>query len=238
MLVKTIGLIGGLSWESTSVYYSYINRYVQQKLGGIHSAKCLIYSFDFEDVAALQRAGKWDEATDKMIKAAKCLEHGGAELIVICTNTMHLMADEIQRACNIPVIHIVESVIKEIKKEKITKVGLLGTKFTMEQTFYRNLLEQESIDVFIPNEKQREDVHNIIFHELCRGEFRASSKSVYLDIIDQLAQQGAEGIILGCTEIPLLINQEDTAVPLFDTTHIHAKSVADFALNLVDVGNR
>ncbi|WP_223702166.1 aspartate/glutamate racemase family protein [Sutcliffiella deserti] len=234
--MKTIGLIGGLSWESTSVYYSYINRYVQQKLGGIHSAKCLIYSFDFEDIAALQRKGEWDKATDKMIKAAKCLEHGGAELIVICTNTMHLVADEIQRACKIPVIHIVESVIKEIKKQNITKIGLLGTKFTMEQTFYRRLLEQQNIDVLIPNVKQREDVHNIIFDELCRGEFSASSKSVYLDIINQLVQQGAEGIILGCTEIPLLISQEDTPIPLFDTTHIHAKNVVDLALNLDEVG--
>ncbi len=228
--MKTIGLIGGLSWESTSVYYSYINRYVQDRLGGLHSAKCLIYSFDFEDIAALQRQGEWEKATEKMIKAAKCLEHGGAELLVICTNTMHLMADDIQDACTIPVIHIVDAVGKEINKQNVTKVGLLGTKFTMEQPFYRNLLEQQGIEVIIPNEAEREAIHTIIFDELCKGDFKASSKNVYVNVINQLVEEGAEGIILGCTEIPLLINQQDTAVPLFDTTHIHAKTVVDVAL--------
>jgi aspartate racemase len=229
--LKTIGLIGGLSWESTSVYYSYINRYVQRELGGIHSAKCLIYSFDFEEIASLQRIGDWETATKKMLQAAKCLENGGAELIVICTNTMHLMADSIKKACNIPLVHIVDCVVNEIKKQNISKVGLLGTKFTMEQSFYKELLNQHDIDVLIPNQKERQVIHDVIFGELCRGDFQKSSKQVYIDIVNKLVEKGAEGIILGCTEIPLLINQNDTSIPLFDTTIIHANKAAKIALS-------
>ncbi|MDF2854506.1 MAG: racemase [Neobacillus sp.] len=229
--MKTIGLIGGLSWESTSVYYSYINRYVQQELGGIHSAKCLIYSFDFEEIAALQREGDWETATKKMVQAAKFLENGGAELIVICTNTMHLMADDIKQACNIPVVHIVDCVVNEIKKQNMSKVGLIGTKFTMEQSFYKGLLNTNDIEVLIPSQKERKVIHDVIFAELCKGEFKTTSKQAYLDIINKLVENGAEGIILGCTEIPLLINQSDTSFPLFDTTFIHANKVAEIALS-------
>jgi aspartate racemase len=228
--LKTIGLIGGMSWESTSVYYSYINRYVQQELGGIHSAKCLIYSFDFEEIAALQRAGDWDAATEKMLVAAKCLEAGGAELIVICTNTMHLMADAIKKAVRIPLIHIVDCVIEEIKKQNLSKVGLLGTRFTMEQSFYKDLLNQHHIEVVIPDQKERQIVHDVIFSELCRGECKESSRQDYINIINSLVVKGAEGIILGCTEIPLLITQKDTDVPLFDTTYLHATKASEFAL--------
>lgn len=235
--MKTIGLIGGLSWESTSVYYSYINRFVQQELGGIHSAKCLLYSFDFEEIAALQRAGEWETATTKMVEAAKCLENGGADLIVICTNTMHLMADDISKACKIPLVHIADCVVNEIKKQNISKVGLLGTKFTMEQTFYKEILKANGIEVFIPNQYDRQVIHDVIFGELCRGELKYSSKQAYIEIINKLAEEGAEGIILGCTEIPLLINQNDTTIPLFDTTFIHANKAAEFALKDVLVKN-
>lgn len=228
--MKTIGLIGGMSWESTSVYYSYINRLVQEKLGGIHSARCLLYSFDFEEIAALQRSGNWEKATEKMIEAASFLETGGADCIVICTNTMHLMAEDLQKACRIPVIHIVECAVEEIKKQGIDSVGLLGTRFTMEQPFYKKILEANGIEVLVPEEGDRELVHEVIFEELCRGEFKGESKTAYLDIIHRLEKKGAQGIILGCTEIPLLISQEDCRLPLFDTTFIHASKAVKFAL--------
>ncbi|MCA1041773.1 aspartate/glutamate racemase family protein [Bacillus infantis] len=229
--MKTIGLIGGMSWESTSVYYSYINRLVQKELGGLHSARCLLYSFDFEEIAALQRSGDWEMATEKMIEAAKFLEKGGADCIVICTNTMHLMAEDLQKACKIPVIHIVECAVEEIKKQGIDSVGLLGTKFTMEQPFYKKILEKNGIEVLVPEEEDRELVHEVIFGELCRGEFKGESKTAYLDIINRLEKKGAQGIILGCTEIPLLISQEDCRLPLFDTTFIHASKAVRFALS-------
>jgi aspartate racemase len=229
--MKTIGLIGGMSWESTSVYYSYINRLVQNELGGLHSARCLLYSFDFEEIAALQRSGDWEMATEKMIEAAKFLEKGGADCIVICTNTMHLMAEDLQKACKIPVIHIVECAVEEIKKQGIDSVGLLGTKFTMEQPFYKKILEKNGIEVLVPEEEDRELVHEVIFGELCRGEFKGESKTAYLDIINRLEKKGVQGIILGCTEIPLLISQEDCRLPLFDTTFIHASKAVRFALS-------
>lgn len=232
--MKTIGLIGGMSWESTSVYYSYINRFVQEKLGGLHSARCLLYSFDFEEIAALQRSGNWEKATEKMIKAAKFLENGGADCIVICTNTMHLMAEDLQKACSIPVIHIVECIVEEIKKQGINSVGLLGTRFTMEQPFYKKILEANGIEVLIPEEGDRKKVHDVIFEELCRGDFKVESKAAYLDIIQRLEVRGAQGIILGCTEIPLLISQEECRLPLFDTTFIHASKAVRFALSHSD----
>lgn len=236
--MKTIGLIGGLSWESTSVYYSSINRYVQQQLGGIHSAKCLIYSFDFEEIAKLQREGKWDIATEKMVDASKTLEKGGADLIVICTNTMHLMAEDVQKAIGVPLIHIVDSVVNEIKARGLSKVGLLGTRFTMEQPFYKELLNKHQIEVMIPEEEDRQIVHDVIFDELCKGNVEPTSKQAYLKIMNKLVERGAEGIILGCTEIPLLINQQDASIPLFDTTQIHAISVAKLALKDELVGSK
>jgi aspartate racemase len=229
--MKTIGLIGGLSWESTSVYYSYINRYVQQRLGGLHSAKCLVYSFDFEEIARLQRQGEWNLATERMVEAAKILEQGGADLIVICTNTMHLMANEVQQAINVPLIHIVDCVVGDIKEKNLSKVGLLGTRFTMEQPFYKELLNEQGIEVIIPDDSERQIVHDVIFGELCQGVVESASKKAYLNIINKLVDRGAEGIILGCTEIPLLIQQADSSIPLFDTTYLHAIKVAEKALS-------
>jgi len=229
--MKTIGLIGGLSWESTSVYYESINRSIQQQLGGIHSAKCLLYSFDFEEIAKLQREGEWDIATKRMIEVAKIVEDGGADLIAICTNTMHLMANEVQEAIEVPLIHIVDCVVEEIKAKKISKVGLLGTRFTMEQSFYKERLITNDIDVIIPEEEDRQTVHDVIFGELCKGIISETSKEAYLNIINKLVESGAEGIILGCTEIPLLIQQNDTCIPLFDTTAIHANKMVQKALS-------
>lgn len=227
--MKTIGLIGGLSWESTSEYYSYINRFVKEKLGGLHSAKCLLHSFDFQEIVELQHNGDWEQATNLMINAAKTLELGGADMIVICTNTMHKMVPEMTNAVNIPLLHIVDAVAEKIKEQKMTTVGLLGTKFTMEQPFYKEYLGKHGIEVIIPNEEDRKIVHDVIYQELCKGEFKKDSKDRYLQIINRLYNQGAEGMILGCTEIPLLINQEDTSVPLFDSTLLHAKAAVDFA---------
>ncbi|MFZ3590761.1 aspartate/glutamate racemase family protein [Bacillus sp. DJP31] len=229
--MKTIGLIGGLSWESTSEYYRYINQFIKKELGGLHSAKCLLYSFDFQEMVNLQHSGEWDKATKKMIEAARTLEKGGADNIVICTNTMHKMAEEISRAVNIPLLHIVDTVAEEVKKQKVKKVGLLGTRFTMEQDFYHRLLSEHNIEVVIPSEEDRTLVHNVIYNELCKGEISQSSKKKYIEIINRLVSDGAEGIILGCTEIPLLIGQNDISIPLFDTTQIHAIAASKFALS-------
>lgn len=227
--MKTIGLIGGLSWESTSEYYSYINRFVKEKLGGLHSAKCLLHSFDFQEMVDLQHTGEWDQATNQMIHAAKTLENGGADMIVICTNTMHKMAPEVTNEVKIPLLHIVDTVAEKINEQGMTKVGLLGTKFTMEQPFYKEYLNKHGIEVVIPNEEDRKIVHDVIYNELCKGDFQEASKDKYLQIINRLSNQGAEGIILGCTEIPLLVKQEDTLVPLFDSTLLHAKAAVDLA---------
>ncbi|TGA98923.1 aspartate/glutamate racemase family protein [Sporolactobacillus shoreae] len=231
--MKTIGLIGGLSWESTAEYYRYINTIVQKEMGGLHSAKCLTYSFDFEEIAALQRAGEWDKATDLMIHAATTLENSGADVLVICTNTMHKMASEVQGAVSIPLIHIADAAAKAIQKQGLTKVGLLGTKFTMEQNFYKNRLMTHGISTIIPEESDRQVIHDVIFGELCQGVCSPASKDKYLHIIDKLLSQGAEGIILGCTEIPLLISQQDCSAPIFDTTYLHAEAAATLALETV-----
>lgn len=229
--MKTIGLIGGLSWESTADYYRYINTFVKEQMGGLHSAKSLLYSFDFEEIVALQKAGHWNEATVLMINAAKTLEAGGADIVIICTNTMHKMAKEVQAAINIPLLHIADVTGNEIKKTALKKVGLLGTMFTMEQSFYKDALFQQEIETIIPDKEDREAVHQIIFDELCKGIILPESKAIYLRIIEKLQAQGAEGIILGCTEIPLLIKQEDSSIPLFDTTFLHAKAAVSYALD-------
>jgi len=234
--MKTIGLIGGLSWESTSEYYSYINRFVKEKLGGLHSAKCLLHSFDFQEMVDLQHNGDWDQATNHMINAAKTLENGGADMIVICTNTMHKMAPEIINEVKIPLLHIVDAVAEKINEQGMRKVGLLGTKFTMEQPFYKEYLSKHGIEVVIPNEEDRKIVHDVIYNELCKGDFKEASKDKYIQIINRLYKQGAEGIILGCTEIPLLVKQEDTFVPLFDSTLLHAKAAVDFAFRNSSIG--
>lgn len=228
--MKTIGLIGGLSWESTADYYKYINTFVKEKFGALHSARCLLYSFDFEEIVRLQRTGQWEQATEQMIQAAKTLENGGADVVLICTNTMHKMAPDVQRALSIPLIHIADATGRQITQQKLKKVGLLGTKFTMEHDFYKEVLQQQhGVEAIVPSEEEREVVHQIIFEELCKGEILPSSKEKYLTIIDKLIAKGAEGIILGCTEIPLLIKQADVSIPIFDTTYIHAKEAVAFA---------
>ena len=230
--LKTIGLIGGMSWESTLEYYRIINEAIKAELGGLHSAKCLIYSVDFEEIEVLQHENKWDELTDIMINAAERLKSGGADFIIICTNTMHKMASAIEGEVGVKVLHIAEVTGEKIIQSRIKKVGLLGTKFTMEQDFYKKILEDNfDIDVVIPDIDEREIVHKIIYDELCKGVISENSKIEYIKVINNLILKGAEGMILGCTEIPLLIKQEDVSVPVFDTTKIHAVSAVKFALN-------
>ncbi len=229
--MKTIGLIGGMSWESSVEYYKIINQEVKKKLGGVHSCESFMYSFDFAEIEELQHAGKWDELTKLMIGAAKKLETAGAELILICTNTMHKMAEDIEANISIPLVHIADAVSEEIKKSGLKKVGLLGTKFTMEQDFYRSRIEKKfNIKVIIPNDYERQIVHDIIYNELVVGRIIESSKEELKKIIKNLELNGAEGIILGCTEIPLLIKQENCDIPIFDTTTIHAKAAVVMAL--------
>ena len=229
--MKTIGLIGGMSWESSLEYYRIINETVKEKLGGFHSAKCLMYSVDFEEVEKLQRNGKWDEATALMIDAAQRVKKGGADFVVICTNTMHKMAEEVQNSINIPLLHLADVTAERIKAQGLKKVGLLGTKFTMEEDFYKGrLIKKHGLEVMIPDDEEREAIHNILYNELCMGEIKKISKDKFKKIIDNLVLKGAEGIILGCTEIPLLIEKEDYEIPLFDTTRIHAEEAVEYAL--------
>ena len=230
--MKTIGLIGGMSFESTLEYYKIINETVKLKLGGLHSAKCLMYSVDFEEIEVLQHENKWDELTDIMVEIAENLKNAGADFIVICSNTMHKMADDIEEKAKIKVLHIAEAAGKEIIKKDFKKIGLLGTNFTMEQDFYKKVIKDSfDIDVIIPNEKERRIIHEIIYDELCKGIISKKSKNEYIKIINNLVLNGAEGIVLGCTEIPLLIKQEDVDIPIFDTTKIHSISAVEFALN-------
>lgn len=229
--MKTIGLIGGMSWESSLEYYRIINEAVKEKLGGLHSAQCLMYSVDFEEIEVLQHRDRWDELTDIMVDAALRLKRGGADFIVICTNTMHKMAAEMEKRAGIKVLHIAEVTGEEIRQRKIKTVGLLGTKFTMEQDFYKKIIKDKfDINVVIPNAMERGVVHDIIYNELCKGIIREESKEKYKEIIQHLVFQGVEGIVLGCTEIPLLIQQDDCDVPVFDTTHIHALAAVELSL--------
>ncbi|SKB64262.1 aspartate racemase [Acetoanaerobium noterae] len=229
--MKTIGLIGGMSWESSLEYYRIVNETVKEKLGGLHSCKCLMYSVDFGVIQALQHQNKWDELTKLMIEAAQNLKHGGADFIVICTNTMHKMAPEIEHATGLNVLHIADVTGAAISKDQIQKVGLLGTRFTMEGDFYKKRLKDNyDIEVIIPEDADRQIIHDIIYNELCLGLIKDDSRQKYIDIINKLCANGAEGIILGCTEIPLLIKQSDVLIPVYDTTKIHAESAVDFAL--------
>ena len=229
--MKTIGLIGGMSWESSLEYYRIVNETVKEKLGGLHSCKCLMYSVDFGVIEALQHQNKWDELTKLMIEAAQNLKHGGADFIVICTNTMHKMAPEIETATGLNVLHIADFTGAAISKDQIQKVGLLGTRFTMEGDFYKKRLKDNyDIEVIIPEDADRQIIHDIIYNELCLGLIKDDSRQKYINIINKLCANGAEGIILGCTEIPLLIKQSDVLIPVYDTTKIHAESAVDFAL--------
>ena len=229
--MKLIGLIGGMSWESTQTYYRLINEGVKAELGGLHSAKLVLYSVDFAEIESLQHQGNWPATADILIHAAQALERAGADFIVICTNTMHKVAEQIEQAIRIPLLHIADATAAVLKLDAIKRIGLLGTRFTMEQTFYRERLEHQGIQAIIPNEVQRERVHAVIYNELCLGKINNESKQDYLEIVRSLKDQGAEGIILGCTEIGLLIQRSDTDVTIYDTTEIHAQEAVNVALN-------
>lgn len=220
--MKTIGLLGGMSWESTVEYYRLINEAVKSRCGGLHSAKCILYSVDFEEIEYYQRTDNWDKAAQVLAGAAQSLEKAGADFIIICTNTMHKVFAEIQKSINIPILHIADATANEIKAKGIKQVGLLGTRYTMEQDFYKSRLEQAGLNVLIPEENERKIINKVIYEELCLGKILQASKEDYQRIILGLKAKGAEGVILGCTEIGLLIKQEDSPIPLFDTTRIHA----------------
>jgi aspartate racemase len=222
-------MIGGMSWESSIEYYRIVNETVKRKLGGLHSAKSVMYSVDFAEIEMLQHAGRWEEATQAMIAAARHVEAGGADFVVICTNTMHKMADDVEQAIRIPLLHIADATAEAIKVQGLSKIGLLGTKFTMEEDFYRGrLVEKHGLEVLIPDAEDREIVHRVIYDELVLGEIKSESRNQYRRIIGNLITAGAQGIILGCTEIGLLVKDEDSSVPLFDTTSIHAVSAVEF----------
>ncbi len=229
--MKTTGLIGGMSWESSLEYYRIINQLVRERHGGLHSARIVMHSFDFAEVATLQNEGDWDEITKLMIGAAQRLEKAGADFLVICTNTMHKVADAVQKDIRVPLLHIADVTAEEIKSRGLEKVGLMGTRFTMEEDFYKErLIGRHGLEVMIPDEHERQIINDVIYNELCRGEITQSSRDKYGKIMQNLAANGSEGIILGCTEIGLLVDQGDVRVPVFDTTAIHAKAAARYAL--------
>ncbi|GJI91540.1 racemase [Rugamonas sp. R1(2021)] len=233
--LKTIGLIGGMSWESTVPYYRQVNETIKEHLGGLHSAKVVLYSVDFHEVERLQHAGDWDAAGALLAGAARSLQAAGADFLVLCTNTMHKVAHAIEGAVNIPLFHIADPTAEEIKRAGHTRIGLLGTRFTMEQAFYKDRLrERHGLDVIVPGQEDRDIVHRIIYEELCLGRIVDGSRDEYRRIIAGLVEQGAQAIILGCTEISLLVAQQDAAVPLFDTTAIHARKAAEWALTSME----
>lgn len=230
--MKTIGLLGGMSWESTVGYYQAINEGVKARLGGLHSAQIVLYSVDFEPIEKLQHAGDWPATAELLSDAAMKVQHAGADALLICTNTMHRVAPEIEAVLDIPLIHIADATAAVLLQQGVRRVGLLGTGFTMEQDFYKGrLAEKFGLDVIVPNEADRRIVHRVIYDELCLGKTTSPSKQEYLRIIDALAADGAEAVILGCTEIGLLVQQEDTSVALVDTTIIHAQAAVDFMLS-------
>ncbi|EEQ14951.1 putative aspartate/glutamate racemase [Yersinia frederiksenii] len=229
--MKILGLIGGMSWESTIPYYRMINQQVKEQLGGLHSAKIILYSVDFHDIEQLQAKGDWQTAAQVLSDAAVSLKRAGAEVIVVCTNTMHKVADDIETASGLPLLHIADATATQIKRQGISKIGLLGTRYTMEQDFYRGrLMEKHDIDVITPDSADREIINRIIYEELCLGIISENSRQEYRRIMGKLEQQGVQGIIFGCTEITLLVNAQDANVPVFDTTAIHAKAAAEYAL--------
>ncbi len=230
--MKTIGIIGGMSWESSLVYYRIINEIVRERLGGLHSAPSLMVSVDFAPIEAMQASGDWDGATEEMIRCARQLESGGAECVLIATNTMHLMFNAVQEAISLPMIHIADTAGQKIQSMGITTVGLLGTKFTMEMDFYSGRLQKKfDIETIVPDAEDREIINRVIYQELVLGIIKEESKKEYLRIIHNLRTSGVQAVILGCTEIPLLVKQEDGDIPLLDTTYLHAQSAVDFALD-------
>ncbi len=229
--MKTIGLIGGMSWESTVLYYQTLNRTVQRRLGGSHSCQCLLYSFDFEEIARLQHEGRWDVLAMRMVDAAKRLEAGGADLLLICANTMHKVADEVHRSVGIPLVHIVDAAAERIQERSLSTLGLLATRYAMEEGFLRDRYrERFGIETLIPDEAERADIHRIIYEELVRGITTEASKRRFIEIIARLVERGAQGIIAGCTEIEILIQQADIAVELFATAKLHAEKAVELAL--------
>jgi len=228
--MKTIGLIGGMSWESTVTYYKIVNEVVKEQLGGLHSAKVLLYSVDFQEIEECQVNGDWDKSAEILGAAAQNLEKAGADFIVICTNTMHKVVPQIQQKISIPIIHIAEATAEKLKENRIDRVALLGTRYTMKEDFYKAKLILNEIDVLIPNEADMEIVNHIIYDELCLGIISEESRKEYIKIIEKLKEMGAQGVVLGCTEIGLLIGQQDTTLPVFDTTQIHARKAAMFAM--------
>ncbi len=229
--MKTLGLIGGLSWYSTTVYYRTINQLTNERLGSSHSAKLILFSVDFEEFRILQNKGDWNAVEKMLSDVAIQLENAGADCIVMCTNTPHLVADEIRQKIKIPLLHIAEETAKEIVSQKINKVGLLGTKFTMENSFFKDRLSQFGIESIVPDDADKDYIHASIFNELTRGFFKDDTKLKYLEIIDKLKNDGAKGVVFGCTEFSILINSSDCSIPIFDTTAIHSKAAANFALS-------
>jgi len=228
--MRTLGLLGGMSWESTLTYYRCVNERVRERLGGLHSAKLVLYSVDFAEIERLQHTGDWDSAGRVLADAAQALERAGAEALVLCTNTMHRVLDVVEPAIRMPVIHIADATARRVIAKGISKIGLLATRFTMEQDFYRGRLERNGLDVLVPDADERAEIHRIIYDELCLGVIRDDSREIYRTIMANLVARGAQGLILGCTEIGLLVGANDTTVPVFDTTRIHAEAAVDWAL--------
>ena len=231
--MRRIGLIGGMSWESTAVYYRLINEGVRDQLGGLHSAECLLLSVDFADIEAMQAQGRWDDAAQLLADAARSLEAGGAEVLLLCTNTMHKVADKIQDAVAIPLLHLADTTAQAAQRLKLGTVGLLGTAFTMEQDFYIGRLRGHGLNVLVPEADDRALVHRVIYDELCNGEVRGGSRREYQRVIRDLASAGAEGVILGCTEIELLVSQDDSPIPVLPTTRLHAEAAVRMALSAI-----
>ena len=228
--MRTIGLIGGMSWESTVTYYQLINEAVHQRLGGLHSAKIVLWSVEFDEIEKCQSSGNWSKSAEILSNAARGLEMAGADVVLICTNTMHKVADEVAQAVNIPLLHIADATADALVSQAISRVGLLGTKYTMQQDFLKQRLIHRGLEVLVPNEADMEMINEVIFKELCVGQIKPESKVKFLEVIDKLKNQGAQGVILGCTEIGLLVKQTDTDMPVFDTTDIHAMAAVRFAL--------
>lgn len=231
--MKTIGLLGGMSWESTQSYYRLINEGVKAQLGGLHSARLILYSVDFADIEAMQHRGDWEGTARLLVAAAISLQAAGADFLVIGTNTMHKVASQIADAVELPLLHIADATAQALKQDGIDTVGLLGTRFTMEQTFYRERLEEVGIRVVLPEPEERDEIHRVIYQELCQGEIRPDSRAAYLEVVDRLFNRGTQAVILGCTEIGLLLRQSDTPVALYDTTEIHAQAAVARALDPV-----
>jgi len=234
--MKTIGLIGGMSWESSLEYCRIINETIKSKLGGFHSAKIILYSIDFDELVKLLNQEKWNKIAKLVVDAVQKVERGGADFVVICSNTIHKVAEEVKKHIKIPLLHIVDLTAKEIIKLGLKKIGIIGTRFTMEEDFYKNrLINKYNLEVIIPNGKERQIIDKVIFNELCLGKIKKSSKKKFIEIIKNLVNNGAEGIILGCTEIFMLIKKDDVQVPLFDTTRIHAETAAKYALSELQI---